>query len=675
MARMRRRAFPPALLAIAALLAFAAPAAAFRDLTHADPVRVFKKYAHIRAPLARASAADPFFANDWQCGTEPTTDLPPVISSNAPQVKVIYAYPNGAPDNFAATAPLMQADAKAVRDRLTTPVAGEAPGSTRTVRFDTGGTGGPCTSHPEQYLDIEKVQLDHDAAFYNPPNSTFQRLTDELKAKLPAPAPGARVNYVVYSDEIQASNASGQADILIDDEKSLESPINQGQTGDGRLFAVVYSVQGKPYSDSGAPSTGAREATFLHELSHTLGAVQNSAPNSTGAGHCTDEQDIMCYRDTSNIEPRLVCNAGGPTVAYTFSELYDCNNDDYWNPSPPPGNYLATHWNSYDSVFLCDVSNCDSALTPPSGASVSVTHSGGRLALAGSVATGAIAHYEWDIDGDGFYDVDTGTTPSITPTFDSPGTRTVHMRASKADGTFAIAGVSVTPTTPTPHFGISGQFVAGQTLQLDGSATSDPDGLITNFVWDLDGDNVYETDTGQTRTASTSFSAPGNYTVGLEVDYPFGTSWARTGSFYVAPAPSGGGTGAGTLPPGGASGGTTQVAGPSVALVKVRLRQLIARGLPLTVTCGGQCAVSFTLAVDAKTAKKLRLHGRAGKPVKIGWLTGIYALGKTKPLLTLTPAAKKAVRKARSLTVQVTGKVTQGTLTPLRIAKTLKLKR
>lgn len=670
MAGMSRRALPPALLAIAALLAFAGPAAAFRDLTHADPVRVFKGYAHAH-PFARASAADPFFQATWPCTTQPTSDLPPAISSNAPQVKVIYAYANGATDNLTATGPLMQADAKAVRDRLVTPVTGEAAGSTKTVRFDTGGTGGSCSGHEAQYLDIQTVKLDNPAAFYNPPNPTFQRLTDELKAKLPAPADGARVNYVVYADGIEASNASGQADILIDDEKSFESPINQGEDGNGRLFALVYGVPGKSFTDSGAPSTGAREATFLHELSHTLGAVQDSAPNSTGAGHCTDEADIMCYADSSGKPVQTACS---PTLATPFDELYDCNNDDYWNPSPAAGNYLATHWNAYDSVFLCDVSNCDLSLTPPSGASVSVTHAGGHLSLTGSVAGGTIAHHEWDLDGDGFYDLDTGTTSSATPVWDSPGARTVHMRASKADGTFAIASTSVNPTTPTPHFGVSGQFVAGQTLQLDGSATSDPDGLITNFLWDLDGDNVYETDSGLTPTASTSFSAPGSYSVGLEVDYPFGTSWARTGNFYIAPAPSAGG-GAGTPPPGGTSSGTTQVVGPSVALVKVRLKQLIARGLPLTVTCGGQCAVSFTLAVDAKIAKKLRLRGRPGRPVKIGLLTGIYARGTTKPLLTLTTAAKKAVKRAHTLTVHVTGRVTQGTMAPLRIAKTLTLKR
>jgi hypothetical protein len=82
-----------------------------------------------------------------------------------------------------------------------------------------------------------------------------------------------------------------------------------------------------------------------HELFHMLGAVDAAAPNSTGHGHCTDEFDIMCYEDSAHSEMRQVC--GGE-----WDQLLDCNGDDYFNPSPAPGSYLATHWNTYNSRFL-----------------------------------------------------------------------------------------------------------------------------------------------------------------------------------------------------------------------------------------------------------------------------------------------------------------------------------
>lgn len=90
---------------------------------------------------------------------------------------------------------------------------------------------------------------------------------------------------------------------------------------------------------------------ILHEYAHTMGAVQSSAPHATQKEplskqkHCTDSQtigrggtDIMCKSDG---EGEVFGNACPGMYPFHF----DCNNDDYFNPKPEPGSYLATHWN------------------------------------------------------------------------------------------------------------------------------------------------------------------------------------------------------------------------------------------------------------------------------------------------------------------------------------------
>ncbi|HUR50191.1 MAG TPA: hypothetical protein VMY88_11775, partial [Acidimicrobiales bacterium] len=91
----------------------------------------------------------------------------------------------------------------------------------------------------------------------------------------------------------------------------------------------------------GRGGSGAR--TELHELTHNLGAVNLSAPNSNGFGHCTDDHDLMCYgeRGVSTV-PRCA----------TPVEQLDCGSDDYFNARPSAGSYLSTHWNTANSRFL-----------------------------------------------------------------------------------------------------------------------------------------------------------------------------------------------------------------------------------------------------------------------------------------------------------------------------------
>lgn len=88
-------------------------------------------------------------------------------------------------------------------------------------------------------------------------------------------------------------------------------------------------------------------SVIAHESMHNMGAVQLSAPHTSGGYHCVDEYDRMCYTDAPNSPPmQSICT--NPS----HERLFDCNHDDYFHTSPAGGSYLATHWNSANNRFL-----------------------------------------------------------------------------------------------------------------------------------------------------------------------------------------------------------------------------------------------------------------------------------------------------------------------------------
>lgn len=96
-------------------------------------------------------------------------------------------------------------------------------------------------------------------------------------------------------------------------------------------------------------STGWSPNVAAHEIMHTIGGVQITAPHSNtpnytngSSGHCSDEYDRMCEQGTM----QYICKDS------SHNSRFDCNHDDYYSTNPPAGSYLATHWNTANSAFL-----------------------------------------------------------------------------------------------------------------------------------------------------------------------------------------------------------------------------------------------------------------------------------------------------------------------------------
>jgi PKD repeat protein len=71
---------------------------------------------------------------------------------------------------------------------------------------------------------------------------------------------------------------------------------------------------------------------------------------------------------------------------------------------------------------------------------------------------------------------------------------------------------------PTASFTIlPNPALPGQAVTFDGSASSDPDGRITSYRWDLDGDGTFETDGAASATITSSYPEASAPTVGLQV--------------------------------------------------------------------------------------------------------------------------------------------------------------
>ncbi len=187
----------------------------------------------------------------------------------------------------------------------------QATGGHRRIRFVTNA---------DCQIDVLAVEL---------PTEADDKFTATVSALRTLGYSDPNRKYMLFTE---AEILCGTGTIKRDSQPGLENTNNQ-QTGYARIDR---------------PCWGAMIAA--HELTHTLGGVQNDAPHTSGGWHCNDEYDVMCYADGGN-QSAVTVLCADQNQAYRL----DCNHDDYFHTNPPVGSYLATHWNVANSEFLLNL--------------------------------------------------------------------------------------------------------------------------------------------------------------------------------------------------------------------------------------------------------------------------------------------------------------------------------
>ncbi|MDQ8043327.1 MAG: PKD domain-containing protein [Solirubrobacteraceae bacterium] len=90
---------------------------------------------------------------------------------------------------------------------------------------------------------------------------------------------------------------------------------------------------------------------------------------------------------------------------------------------------------------------------------------------SGSTDDAGVTDYAWDLDGNGSFETDTATTPTVSKTFTAAGDATVRLRVTDAQGATSTVSrlIKVAPAKTTTTSGTAG--TAGAAAGSDGGAT------------------------------------------------------------------------------------------------------------------------------------------------------------------------------------------------------------
>ncbi|MEA2386573.1 MAG: hypothetical protein QOJ22_747 [Thermoleophilaceae bacterium] len=147
----------------------------------------------------------------------------------------------------------------------------------------------------------------------------------------------------------------------------------------------------------------------------------------------------------------------------------------------------------------------------------------------------APTRFEWDFDADGQFELDTGATPSATHVYHEPGTYRATVRVTGPGGLVSTRSQTLAFAAWRPQL-YPGIAITDRdaTLTLQQSTFCSP---IERYEWDLDGDGVFERDSGVTNSIAARFAKPGRAKFGVRVTRAGGHADEAYSYQDVYPAP------------------------------------------------------------------------------------------------------------------------------------------
>jgi hypothetical protein len=271
---------------------------------------------------AKAAARVHISAQQDSCITTDLAGRPDM--TEAPKFRVYYAYLEGTPDRSRAAAGWIEAATESIENYFL-----DNSMQQKTLSFDR------TTACGEPRIDLVSLMI---------PQSTQALLGYNLYGyvadQIGVVGQGGHVaDGLVFVDGVPAGfpagGLSGVADLI------------EGQPDPGEQLAQMYLNK-----DSDLSLIFYARYVAVHEMLHSLGAVNKEAPHGGSGNHCWQGHDIMCYDDGTFSSPFTdsVC------AKQDEIDVLDCGHDDYWNPNPPQTGWLSGVRNVYLSAFLSSCS-------------------------------------------------------------------------------------------------------------------------------------------------------------------------------------------------------------------------------------------------------------------------------------------------------------------------------